>query len=151
MIGLQPPLDLDRRHWSERWIGWGRQGDCADFVSAVQIAEFGRRVALPASRPDGVRGKDAAMAAAVGRIAARRGAKCVDCGPQCNACVAPREGDLVLLRAKGRARAVGHHAGVFLAFEGRPHVLHWMRGLGGCSHPLNAAPGLVVEGIYRWL
>lgn len=137
-------------HWAERWIGRGRDGDCADFVASVQRVEFGRDVALPPSRPSGHRGRDLAMASAASQLAVRRG-KCADCGAACNACVAPQEGDLVLLRAAGRQRSVGHHAGVWCAPGGQPSVLHRLDGLGGCLHPLRAVPGLEVEGVYRWL
>ncbi len=132
-------------HWSERWIGrdW-RPGvyECSDFVAEVLAAEFGVAVDLPrAGAAAGVRARDrltARLAPSLARPLAPG--------------EAPREGDGVLMRARGRRTIAGHHIGLWCAPGGEPSALHCAAGLGSCVHALAGLParGLEADGIWRW-
>ena len=124
-------------HWAESWLGWA-DGDCADLVRAVMLERFGLAVPLPSAREAGVRGRDGQIAAAAEALA-----QPVD---------APLEGDVVVMRAAGRQRSLGHHVGVFCDVGGEPHVLHRLAGAGACLHRLDGlrTAGLEATGIYRW-
>lgn len=125
-------------HWAESWLGWS-DGDCADLVRAVMLDRYGLDVPLPSARAAGVRGRDGQIAATADALAAP-----VD---------DPREGDVVVMRAAGRRRSLGHHVGVRCDVGGVPHVLHRLEGAGTCLHRLDglAAAGLEATGTYRWL
>ena len=132
-------------HWSQRWIGrdW-RAGvyECSDFVAEVLAAEFGVAVDLPrAGAAAGVRARDrltARLAPSLARPLAPG--------------EAPREGDGVLMRARGRRTIAGHHIGLWCAPGGEPSALHCAAGLGSCVHALAGLParGLEADGIWRW-
>ncbi len=128
------------RHWAEAYVGRAYiegRFDCADLVVLVMRERFGVDLVLPAHAA-GVRARDAQIAALEGRFAAPADE--------------PREGDAVLMRAAGRKRALGHHIGVWCE-PGVPHVLHCLKGIGVCLHPLRALHlhGLEAAGAYRWL
>ena len=125
-------------HWAESWLGWS-DGDCADLVRAVVLERYGLAVPLPSARAAGVRGRDAAIAASAEALA-----QPVD---------DPREGDVVVMRAAGRKRSLGHHVGVFCDVGGVPHVLHRLAGAGTCLHRIDrlALHGLEATGVHRWL
>ena len=150
--GRVPPASP---HWSERWIGrdW-RPGvyECSDFVAEVLAAEFGLAVDLPrASAAGGAAG--AGSIRARDRLTARLAPSLArPLGPG----EAPREGDGVLMRARGRRGArgavAGHHIGLWCAPGGEPSALHCAAGLGSCVHALAGLParGLEADGIWRW-
>ena len=115
------------RHWTEGYVGRpyveGRF-DCADLVVLVMRERFGREIALPA-HTEGTRARDAQIAALKGELAT----------PTDD----PRDGDAALMRASGRRRALGHHIGVWCeAGLAEPHVLHCLKGLGTCLHPVRS-------------
>ena len=124
-------------HWAETWLGWS-DGDCADLVRAVMRDRYGLDVALPSAREPGVRGRDGQIAAAAVALA-----EPVD---------DPREGDVVVMRAAGRRRSLGHHVGVWCDVGGAPHVLHRLEGAGTCLHRIDrlGGHGLETTGTYRW-
>ncbi len=105
-------------HWAVEWLG-PHPGDCAALVRDVQAAEFGREVRLPDGRPRGRRGLDAALAAGAAE--------------QATPTDRPRDGDLALMRARGRRRSLGHHAGVYCDVRGEPYVLHWLAASGAAT------------------
>ncbi len=128
-------------HWAEAYVGRAYvedRFDCAHLVAEVLRERFGRDIALP-SHATGVRGRDAQIAALKGTFAAET--------------VTPIEGDAVLMRAAGRRRGLGHHIGIWCDIAGTPHVLHCLKGIGACLHPLRALGrhGLETTGVYRWL
>ncbi|MYB43057.1 MAG: hypothetical protein F4X76_12945 [Chloroflexi bacterium] len=128
-------------HWTGRWLmrTFPDDFDCADFVRCVLEEQFGQAIELPSTRAAGVRGRDAQIAAGAGALADP-----VD---------APREGDGVLMRARGRQRSVGHHVGVWCEISGAPHVLHLLGTMRTpCLHQLAdcARIGLETTGVYRW-
>ena len=128
-----------RRHWAEAYVGRpyvAGEFDCAHLVVAVMAERFGRTITLPAHARE-LRARDAQIAMLQGELA-----KLAD---------EPHEGDVVLMRAAGRRRALGHHIGVWCA-PGAPHVLHCTAEIGTCLHPLRALAthGLEATGVYRW-
>ena len=137
--GASPP------HWALAYLGREAacaDGACADFVRDVMAERFGRRVALPAPGTS-LRARDAQIAAA-----ARALAEPTD---------DPREGDVVVMRSRGRRRALGHHVGVWCLIGARPHVLHAVKGQGVRLDALAdggaalAACGLEATRVCRWL
>ena len=113
--------------------------DCAVLVVDVSREQFGMRVRLP-GRAASLRARDAQIAAFAAALA-----RPVD---------TPASGDVVLMRAVGRRRSVGHHVGVYYRPPGgQPHVLHCAAGAGTCLHPVAGleARGYEVTGVYRWL
>lgn len=109
--------------------------DCADFVAMVQRELFGRDIQLPNGRPRGVRGQ-----LALGELSR----------PYAQRTERPANGDLVLMRERGRAGHVGIY--LYLAHEG--WVLHSCEGT-GCSvlHRVRdmASFGAPIEGYYAWV
>ena len=128
-------------HWSEAYIGRPHvegRFDCADLVVLVMRERFGQMIELPAHGA-GVRAWDAQIQAFKDELA--------------TPAAEPREGDAALMRAAGRTRALGHHIGVWCEVAlAEPYVLHCLKGLGTCLHPVRAlsAHGLVLTGCYRW-
>lgn len=127
-------------HWSARWLGRPYvRGvyECGEFVVDVEAAEFGRALALPHAHS--VRERDRLVRALERELA--------------EATPAPAEGDGVLMRARGRRSAVGHHLGVWCGLSEGPHVLHLTPGLGSCVHAIASLPerDLELVGVYRWL
>lgn len=121
-------------HWAEAYVGRAYvEGifDCADLVVLVMRERFGRNITLPAHAA-GVRARDAQIAALKGSFA--------------EPAEMPREGDAVLMHA------AGHHIGVWCAI-GEAHVLHCLKGIGTCLHPVRALPsaGIEAAGVYRWI
>ncbi len=130
-------------HWAEAYVGrpyMESRFDCADLVVEVLRERFGRVITLPAHAA-GVRAWDA-------QIAALKGGFARPLGPG----EPPREGDGVLMRMTGRRRATGHHIGVWCEAAGAPHVLHCLKHIGACLHPLHGLDrhGLETVGVYRW-
>ena len=127
------------RHWAAGYVGRPYvegEFDCAHLVVEVMREQFGRDIALP-THAVGVRARDAQIAALRGELAAPT--------------EEPREGDGVLMCMAGR-RGVGHHIGVWCSVSGQAHVLHCLKRIGTCLHPLRALPvhGLELRGVYRW-
>ncbi len=132
-------------HWSLAYLSRevpDADGACADFLRDVMRERFGRDVALPPPA-SGVRGRDAQIAAAAAELGV----------PVAHL----REGDVVVMRSRGRRRALGHHVGVWCLVGARPHVLHAVKGQGVRLDPLAdggaalAACGLEATGVYRWI
>ena len=134
----------DPVHWTDAYVGRryveGRH-DCVDLVATVLRKHFAR-VWRPPPRAEGVRARDAQVAALAGEHAR-------PLGPGETA----RDGDGVLMRAAGRRRGIGHHIGLYVALPAGPSVLHCQRGLGTVLQPLAGLEtrGLEVAGLYRWL
>lgn len=109
--------------------------DCADLVVLVQRELFGREVQLPNGRPRGVRGQ-----AVLGELSK----------PYGTPTDSPQDGDLVLMRDRGRAG----HVGVYFHLAHEGWVLHSNQ-RNGCSvlHRVRELPdwGCAVEEIYRWV
>ncbi len=131
------------RHWTEAYVGRAYiegRFDCADLVVLVMRERFGRAIRFP-DHAVGVRARDA-------QITALRGDFARPLGPG----EAPREGDGVLMRMTGRTLATGHHIGLWCEAAGAPHVLHCLKGIGTCLHPLSGLDrhGLETVGVYRW-
>ena len=127
-------------HWSARYLGLpydAASADCADFVSLVRREQFGHRIVLP-SRARTHRARDAQIVAAATAI-----------GEPTDT---PADGDLALLRAAGRRRQVGRHAGLWCVVEGAGFVLHATAGAGVCLHPAHELPryGFELAGTFRW-
>lgn len=111
---------MDVRRWLGPRPGW----DCADFAAAVLREEFGVAVSVPSRRASTIRARDAQILDAAAEVLAP--------------VEVPVDGDVLLMRALGRQRHVGHHIGVVLTIDGRAHVLHLLAGLGGCLHTIDA-------------
>lgn len=109
--------------------------DCADLVVLVQRELFGREVRLPNNRPRGARGQ-----LQVGELSKPYGERTDS----------PVDGDLVLMRDRGRTGHVGIY--FWLAHEG--WVLHTNE-TNACSvlHRVRELPewGASIEGFYRWV
>lgn len=125
-------------HWAESYLGRTYvedEYDCGDLVRDVMLEKFGQSIVLPA-RARGVRGRDAQMRAMTETLA--------------DPTDRPLEGDLVMMRTKGR-RGLGHHAGVYCTIGGRAHVLH-LRPIGTCLHPVDALErhGIELMGFHKW-
>ena len=65
----------------------------------------------------------------------------------------PRDGDAVLMVAKGARRLRRYHLGLWAGIGGVAHVLHCQDGAGSILHPIRdlSLRALELEGIYRWL
>ena len=132
-------------HWALAYLARevpDADGACADLVRDVMAERFGREIALPPPAA-GVRGRDAQIAAAAAELGV----------PVAH----PREGDVVVMRSRGRRRALGHHVGVWCELAARPHVLHALKGQGVRLDPLAdggaalAACGLEATRVCRWI
>lgn len=125
-------------HWAERYVGLPYvpgSCDCAALAGRVQREQFGRDVALPGERAEGIRGQAWQIISLAGDYA--------------DPTDAPEEGDAVLMLARGRLA----HVGILCVIAGRRYVLHAMKSAGQvCLHPVTrlADMGLPVEGYYRW-
>lgn len=131
-------------HWSERWIGraWVAGAyECSDLVAEVLAAEFDTDIDLPRAGAN-VRERDRLTARLAPALARRLASD-----------EAPREGDGVLMRARGRRSVAGHHIGLWCAPGGEPSVLHCLAGAGSCVHALAGLParGLETDGVWRWI
>ena len=138
------PARPDPVHWTDAYVGRryvaGRH-DCVDLVVTV-LREHFSRVWRPPPRAEGVRARDAQVAALAGEHARALGPGEI-----------ARDGDGVLMRAAGRQRGIGHHIGLYVALSTGPATLHCQRHLGTVLQPLAGLParGLEVVGLYRWL
>ena len=65
----------------------------------------------------------------------------------------PEEGDVVLMRIRGKARNIGYHAGIFVPGPQIAHVLHCLKEYNTCmSNIAKLDPfNLCLVGYYRWL
>ena len=137
------------KHWAEAWLGrpWvAGEHDCADFVAAVLREQFGRTLDLPAHAQSGsgaptgatVRGWDRQIASLRADYALPT--------------TSPRDGDGVLMVAKGARRLRRYHLGLWAGIGGVAHVLHCQDGAGSILHPIRdlSLRALELEGIYRW-
>ncbi|MDE0389878.1 MAG: hypothetical protein OXI75_14360 [Rhodospirillales bacterium] len=137
------------KHWAEAWLGrpWvAGEHDCADFVVDVLREQFDRALDLPAHAESGsgaptgatVRGWDRQIAALKGDYA--------------ELTASPRDGDGVLMVAKGARRLRRYHLGLWAGIGGVAHVLHCQDGAGSILHPIRdlGLRALELEGIYRW-
>ena len=137
------------KHWTEAWLGrpWvAGKYDCADFVAEVLRVEFGRALDLPVRAESGsgaptgatVRGWDRQIATLKGDFALPT--------------TAPRDGDGVLMVAKGARRLRRYHLGLWAGVGGVAHVLHCQEAAGSILHPIRdlSLRALELEGIYRW-
>lgn len=109
--------------------------DCADFVCHVMRELFGREVELPNGRPRGARGQ-----LALGELSR----------PYATATDSPVDGDLVLMKQRGRAG----HVGLYFNIAGEPWVLHSNETNGASVlHRVRELPGFgaMIEGVYRWI
>ena len=65
------------------------------------------------------------------------------------------DGDLILMRVKGRKRDIGSHVGVYVAApHGTPCVLHCVEGVGVRLHAISSLEHFgryIIAGIYKWL
>jgi len=124
-------------HWSDRYLGLPyAEADCAELAARVQREVFGREIGLPSER-------DGGPFALSDRIAQHRG----DYAEQVSR---PRDGDAVLMRARGRL----NHIGVYCDIGGEGWVLHALRNAAqACRHRVTDLPRhqLELEGYYRWL
>jgi hypothetical protein len=110
--------------------------DCAAFAELVLRDQFGRDVRLPAERAEGLRGQSAQIVSLAGDYADRVNGE-------------PKEGDAVLMMARGRLA----HVGILCLIGGRRYVLHACRAAGQVvRHTLRDLErlNLPVEGYYRW-
>lgn len=123
-------------HWSDRYIGLPyADSDCAELCARVQREQFGRTVELPSERAAGLRDQSCQIEKEAARYLQRTDS--------------PVEGDVVLMRCRGRLR----HTGTYCLIRGEPHVLHAMRNAGqSVRHRLRDLPrfGLVAEEFYSW-
>lgn len=127
-------------HWAEQYVGLPYivgQRDCASFVQQVLRERFGRTVHLPQEHACGARAQTAQILSLRDEFARPRKGR-------------PREGDGVLMRARGRLA----HLGIYVQVEGVGHCLHAQQNAGHvCLHRLIDLPqhGLIAEGYYQWL
>ena len=123
-------------HWSESFVGLPyAQADCAALAARVQREVVGRDLALPGERAAGLRGLSTQIVELKADYA--------------EPVEIPRDGDAVLMVARGRLQ----HVGVYCDIDGSPWVLHAVRNAGQtCLHRLCdlSRYGLTVEGYYRW-
>ena len=102
-------------HWTEAWLGrpWkAGEHDCADFVVAVLRAEFGIALDLPAHAASGAGAPSGATARAWDRqIATLKGDYALPT-------ISPRDGDGVLMHARGARRLRRYHLGLWAGIEG---------------------------------
>ncbi len=127
-------------HWTEAWLGraWkAGEHDCADFVVAVLREQFEIALDLPAHAAS-ARGWDRQIATLKGDYALPT--------------ISPRDGDGVLMHARGARRLRRYHLGLWAGIEGEAHVLHCQEAAGSILHPIRdlGQRGLALEGIYRW-
>ena len=128
------------KHWAEAWLGrpWvAGEHDCADFVVEVLREQFGRALDMPV-HAESVRGWDRQIAALREEYALPT--------------IAPRDGDGVLMHARGARRLRRYHLGLWAEVGGVAHVLHCQDGAGSILHPIRdlGLRALELEGIYRW-
>ena len=66
--------------------------------------------------------------------------------------ITPRDGDGVLMHARGARRLRRYHLGLWADVGGVAHVLHCQDGAGSILHPIRdlGLRALALEGIYRW-
>lgn len=124
-------------HWSQSFVGLPyAEADCAALAGRVQREIFGREVTLPSERAAGLR----SLSDQIESLKSDFATPVND----------PRDGDAVLMLARGRLR----HIGVYCEINGTPYVLHAVRNAGQtCLHRLAdlGRYGLAVEGFYRWI
>ncbi len=136
------------KHWAEAWLGrpWvAGEHDCADFVVEVLREQFGRALDMPV-HAQSVRGWDR-------QIAALREEYAVRVAPEARGTMGtPRDGDGVLMHARGARRLRRYHLGLWADVGGAAHVLHCHAGAGSILHPIRDLNlrALALEGIYRW-
>lgn len=122
-------------HWAARYVGLPyTEADCAALAARVLAEEFGKRVPVEAED----RAPSALGRARQVEAAARQFVRVE----------APQEGDLVVMRCRGRPS----HVGVLACVGGVDHVLHALKRQGSaCLHKVRELPrlGLAVEGFYR--
>lgn len=115
--------------WFRRYVG-SDQTDCAAFTAFVLRREFGFDPPPPIV-PDGIRARDAAIAALT-RTHAYPITESV-----------AESGDVVVMKHLGR-RVGAHHVGIYV--QGA-RVLHALPKLGVCLHKLDGAGGLATRGL----
>lgn len=134
-------------HWAERYVG--RQYvegkfDCADMARLVQKEVFGRDVAIPGSR-------DYADKVGVGRLRAMEEQIAREIGNVVTRTDSPREGDGVLLIARGYRE----HIGIYCLIGTEPYILHAATGYNQAVlskvRDLEMFHGMKIEGYYRWM
>ena len=140
---------MNKSHWTEAWLGraWkAGEHDCADFVVAVLREQFGVALDLPVHAASGSGAPSGATARAWDRqIVTLKGDYALPT-------ILPRDGDGVLMHARGARRLRRYHLGLWVGIEGEAHVLHCEEAAGSILHPLRdlGQRGLALEGIYRW-
>ena len=127
-------------HWTEAWLGraWiAGEHDCADFVVAVLREQFEIALDLPAHAAS-VRGWDR-------QIVTLRSVYALPT-------ISPRDGDGVLMHARGARMLRRYHLGIWAGIGGEGYVLHCQEAAGAILHPLRdlAQRALELEGVYRW-
>ncbi len=123
-------------HWSARYIGKPYQeADCAALAALVLKNEFNHDINLPRERPAGV----FALSAQINHNQA-------DFASPTDR---PKEGDAVLMLARGRV----NHVGIYCQIGAVAYVLHSLKNAGQCClHKLTELNRyhLSVEGFYTW-
>lgn len=123
-------------HWAEQYVGLPYdEYDCADLCVKIQAEQFGKKLAIPATRPKGIRG----VSDMIDNLQD-------DFGTLVSI---PEEGDAVLMIGRGRI----NHIGIACYINKSLFVVHAMRNTGmTVLHSINSLKnvGLKVEGYYRW-
>lgn len=125
--------------WTDQYVGQPYvkdELDCGGWVERIMRERFGREVALPRERAQGLRPRSAQIAERIGDF--------------CRPTLAPTEGDVVLMRCRGTL----WHVGLYVV-QDEPRVLHAMEGRAGQVqlHRIRdlARVGIVLEGYYTWI
>lgn len=126
-------------HWAEAYVGIPyvvHEADCARLAERVRREQFAHVLELPRESHDNPFARGATIAVHTRDFAVRTDE--------------PKEGDGVLLLARGRLQ----HIGIYCLPGGVPHVLHADQGAGAVVlHRVRDLErlGFRLEGYYRWL
>ena len=126
-------------HWTDAYVGQPYvkdQQDCAYWAERILRERFGRTIALPADRAQGLRPRSRQISAEKDRFT--------------RPTTTPAEGDAVLMLMRGDL----YHIGIYAKVNGEPQVLHADEGFGSVVLTRIrelAMHSIRLEGYYQWI